>query len=820
MVRYQVFHRHLRRLIFLCTVGALLLANSGIISPSTALAQQRVTAQQQSAHSALKQHGAQAPSPTQHQPVIFVHGINENANHMGESDFAPLYSALQPIAGSVQTFYYVDDLAYADTHSCPPKFTPCISQSAVLDNAIKLAGMISDLYQKTQHQITLIGYSMGAAIIRTALSGCQTNVTCQAVLGPRIASMVNNVFFIDGVQQGSWMMQSKKGGIIPAAVAFLRQFISPLFKLLLGSDVNANAEKDLAPQSINIDSHNSTLPAKNIHYFNFYGNIVLNLKISTLFSTTVIPIDIGDGVVLPGTDNPQDTPLWGGARFCLQCNGQNASQIDAGTTYRQWPLTVEKFIDLANQCTPLSVIQHDCVLGSLFDLLTNTPQFHTNMSSAASLDGAAIQVADTTGLSGSKTTSIANEIALQLQVMPPTQTSCPASGTARAMVSGLLLLGNHQNLVLSTGIDLQRYDTSTGTFTTVVQFNAGTISEAQLSADGAWILFVNQVGGQSAIQMVRVHGQGLQTLHCAPVGQSIFNLSWSPDQKQVAFDEGNDFLSESSSLTGSADTYLLQLNTGKLQRVLIQPLPPNSQTSPYVSGYFPLYWIDNTRLYMREYVRCCVDDPLGGQLYLLDTSQGTDQQVSNMHLLTRLGAGSFEGIALAPDRSKLFLSQCSCAFPAGTGPSPITEQSPTGGNANTIYTDSASAITSMVIIDQSSLLVLVESYANAVITIDTSQNGLWRINTDGSGWTRLTTDNANQGTTLNTATQYSWANISRDGTSYAAQTTTYTSNTTATFSLYIGSVQGGATKSIYGGSGTSTTGNLQSGFSIIGWTTM
>ena len=681
--------------------------------------------------------------------------------------------------------------------------------------------MISDLYQKLQHQITLIGYSMGAAIIRTALSGCQLNVTCQAVLGPKVASMVNNVFFIDGVQQGSWMMQIKKGGIIPAAVAFLRQFNGPLFKLFLGSDVNATAEKDLAPQSINVVSHNSILPAKNIHYFNFYGNIVLDLKIPNLFSTSVIPISIGDGVVLPGTDNPQDTPFWGGARFCLQCGGQNASQINSSTTYRQWPLTIEKTIDLANLCTPLSVIQHECILSSLFDLITNTPQFHTNIPSAASLDGTAIQVADTTGLSGSKTTSIASEIALQLQVMPPTQTSCPAPGTARAIVSRLLLLGTHQNLVFSTGINLQRYDASTGEFTTVVQFNAGTISEAQISADGAWILFVNQVSGQSAIQMVRMDGQGLQTLHCAPSGQSIFNLSWSPNQQLVAFDEGTDFFNGSAPLIGAANTYLLQLNTGKLQTILIQPSPPNSQTSPYVSGYWPLYWINNTQLYMREYIRCCVDDPLGAQLYLLNTSQGTDQQVSNMRLLARLDAGSFEGIALSPDRSKLFLSRCSCDFPAGSGPSPITEQSPSGGNASTIYTDTSSAITSMVIVDQNFLLVLVASYANAIINIDTTQNGLWRINTDGSGWTRLTTDSAYQHTTLNTATQYPWANISRDGTTYAAQTTTITSNTTATYSLYIGSVQGGAPKSIYGGSGTGTIGNLlQSNFSVMGWTTM
>lgn len=124
MFRHQVFQGHLRQIIFICTIGALLLASQGIVSPSTALAQRGVTAHQQSAQSALKQKGALELSPTESQPVIFVHGINENAHHMGKSEFAPLYSALQPIAGSVQTFFYVDDQAYADgtdpTLSCPP----------------------------------------------------------------------------------------------------------------------------------------------------------------------------------------------------------------------------------------------------------------------------------------------------------------------------------------------------------------------------------------------------------------------------------------------------------------------------------------------------------------------------------------------------------------------------------------------------------------------------------------------------------------------------------------------------------------------------
>lgn len=396
------------------------------------------------------------------------------------------------------------------------------------------------------------------------------------------------------------------------------------------------------------------------------------------------------------------------------------------------------------------------------------------------------------------------------------------------MVSRRLVLGHHQNLVFSTGINLQRYDTTTGKVTTVVQFNAGTISEAQISADGAWILFINQVSGQSAIQMVRVDGQDLQTLHCAPTGQSIFNLSWSPDQQLVAFDEGTDFFNNSRvPIPGAANTYLLQLTTGRLQTLLIQPLLPANSTAPtpsLVSGYWPLYWIDTTHLFMREYIRCCTTgDQLDAQLYSLDTSKGPNQRVSNMHVFTRLDGGSFEGMTLSPDRSKLFLSHCTCGFPAGIGPSSITEQSLTGERVRTVYTDTTSAITSIVTLNQSALLVLVESYdnADATVRVYTGQNGLWRINTDGSGWTRLTVDYSNQQTTLNTATQYPWANISRDGTTYAAQTTNMESESADTQSiLYLDSVQGGTTKIIYRGPITSPIDNPQSTLSVVGWTTM
>ena len=68
---------------------------------------------------------------------------------------------------------------------------------------------------------------------------------------------------------------------------------------------------------------------------------------------------------------------------------------------------------------------------------------------------------------------------------------------------------------------------------------------------------------------------------------------------------------------------------------------------------------------------------------------------------------------------------------------------------------------------------------------------------------------------------YSWANISRDGTTYTAQTTTRESESVDTQSLLsLGSVQGGATKIIYRGPSTNPTDGPPPPLTVVGWTTM
>ncbi|TMC92880.1 MAG: hypothetical protein E6J22_08650, partial [Chloroflexi bacterium] len=124
--------------------------------------------------------------------------------------------------------------------------------------------------------------------------------------------------------------------------------------------------------------------------------------------------------------------------------------------------------------------------------------------------------------------------------VPPTQTSCPVAGTARAWVTAPLALGSHQNIVYlvsehqgtGTTSTLKRYDLTSGNKTEIVKLPGVYISEAQVSVDGQWLIFVSQVNLQSRLQMVRMDGQGLQTLFCIASG-SITNVLLSANEQSV-----------------------------------------------------------------------------------------------------------------------------------------------------------------------------------------------------------------------------------------------------------------------------------------------
>src|SRR5205085_1966978 len=156
--------------------------------------------------------------------------------------------------------------------------------------------------------------------------------------------------------------------------------------------------------------------------------------------------------------------------------------------------------------------------------------------------------------------------------VPPTQTSCPAAGTGRAAVTAPLALGSHQNIVYlvkqgpggSTSSTLKRYDLTTGNKTVIFQESGIFITQAQISTDGQWILFLAVTANESKLQMVRMDGQGLQTLYCAQ-GSGLQNVQWSSKQRFVVFNQRG---------TVQTGVYLLDISSGSVQIELYPP--PNN----------------------------------------------------------------------------------------------------------------------------------------------------------------------------------------------------------------------------------------------------
>lgn len=367
--------------------------------------------------------------------IIFVHGITQNASTITptSSDFGPILAQLQSIYGSaVDVLPYVDDRSKASgsTHSCPSSvYPPCASQSHVLDNALELAQEISKDYTASKHKVVVIGYSMGAAIIRTMLAGCP-DITSAGVLTnyahlplkcPIAHTLVDNVFFINGVQQGSWLMDA--GYSLQSASTnnllnyTVYSIVSNYATQKLGLNLLYPAEGDLTPESANILAYDAQPLPNGIHYFNFYGNIKVHLGVAYLiFSLDAPPISLGDLVIFPGQENPTTPTLLGGAQFCPQCsakNGYSARVVNSTTSFDEWALTKDVYSNFRIDVADLPYIGIPTALKvqgqSLYNDLSTAPMNHLDIPKNTS----AIQVADSTRTG--QTTSIADEIARQLE---------------------------------------------------------------------------------------------------------------------------------------------------------------------------------------------------------------------------------------------------------------------------------------------------------------------------------------------------------------------------------------------------------------------
>lgn len=394
--------------------------------------------------------------------------------------------------------------------------------------------------------------------------------------------------------------------------------------------------------------------------------------------------------------------------------------------------------------------------------------------------------------------------------MPPTQTDCPAAGTARALVTAPLSLGSHQNFVYEvnegsfnapTFGTLKRYDVVTGQKTEIVKLAHTVVSLGQVSADGQWLLFVALTNGQSKLQAVRMDGQGLQTLYCQTNGNipQFGPLQWSTNQKMIAF-------SLLSANRATQNIYLLNTSNGTIQTLFTTSTGPGS-------GVNLRTWLDNTRLYLTNMP---IDQP-PDTLYILDTSKGANQHMSDLITVFH-GPPSFGDFDSSFDGTQLFIDHSGCGMGGCYPPSDIIALPAVGGSQHTIMHNAAYNMMTVRAINQHQLLLVIKNEVPNVSGIppaDRTHNGLWIMNTDGSGLRRLTADGTNESSGLNSASQYPWSNVARDGSMYATQIIKVLNpgSNTQSYTLLIGSLNGNA---------PTTVASIADGtiLDMVGWTTM
>jgi hypothetical protein len=174
------------------------------------------------------------------------------------------------------------------------------------------------------------------------------------------------------------------------------------------------------------------------------------------------------------------------------------------------------------------------------------------------------------------------------------RTSCPRAGTARVDIMAPLALGKQATFVYFEGgqspqqgpvsYTLKRYTVSSRTTATVMSVPDTPFFGAQISADGQWVMLNPFLSGQRALQVVRMDGQGLQTLYC---GSDFGWVQWSPDNTYVAFVA----LGTPPGDPGKWTFNLLNTVTGTLQT--------KARDSSHLLA-FPQAWLDPTHLLVGE----------------------------------------------------------------------------------------------------------------------------------------------------------------------------------------------------------------------------
>jgi hypothetical protein len=384
--------------------------------------------------------------------------------------------------------------------------------------------------------------------------------------------------------------------------------------------------------------------------------------------------------------------------------------------------------------------------------------------------------------------------------------TCPAAATARPAnmppltadsTPGVVYLAQQNN-----SSALARYYAKSATTKTILQIDSGYPVEASISPDGQWVVLIETVQGQLAIQLVRMDGLYLQTLYCAQPGIIIDAALLSPDQHSLAFnevqsDENTGTLSLLDLATGQIHTEISLTEPGYPESATLlsnsarpplltkssshgRTIPVNPLPSQHHQIFVPFKWKDNTSLYITGGLRGSPTPP--GQLYLLkDISRNATQQQSNVQLIPITSdANNCSDFDVTPDNQRIVCGQKDLDMGA-SNPVTLRIQPIAGGPSRVIYSNPVGNSLAPRAISNSTLIFILEQPDKATT--------LWKINTDGNGLTQLA-----DATSTNTDLQFAyashlpWSIISPDGAFYAV---TVTSLGNAPSALLIGQLNGG-----------------------------
>lgn len=322
---------------------------------------------------------------------------------------------------------------------------------------------------------------------------------------------------------------------------------------------------------------------------------------------------------------------------------------------------------------------------------------------------------------------------------------------------------------------MKLYDVTTGQKSVLVTSGLS-IEHAQVSANGQWVLFLSQIDPRgdrqydSMLQLIRIDGQGLQTLYCLPAAKYSrpANIQWSTDQKSVLISTDDN--------TSTSTVSLLNLATGKLKTEL--------KITDQNYSYNVLTWLDYTQAYIVRTGRFGPQPPI--ILYILDTSKNNNPNGSNLKkVLEHSVRMSFLSLDSNYNAKQLFVSYC--LFAAASFDTTISSGPATGGAQKNIFHQAPNTCAQQLrAVTPQTLLLVVETYNPRT---NTYTNQLWKMKPDGSGLLTLFALPKNDTAyIMNVYTQFPWSNLSRDGSIYALQTI---NPNTSLQTLVFGSLKGG-----------------------------